>query len=451
MEVSTEKINQFDHEILVRLPAERVNEVHEAEYARLAASVRLPGFRPGKVPRKLLESRFAQDLARDVAAHLVRSSFSEAMRISGLTLAVDPDISEQTPPQKDHPYEYKISAQVMPEVIPRDYRDIPINRPQVTITEADEDRLVLELREKYARFLPDPERQAALGDELLLDFQGSTDGQPIEGGSGVDYPVVLGSGRTVPGFEEPLVGSVAGEEREINLVFPPDYTATHLAGKPARFQCTVKEVRVKRLPEDDDRLAWAVGIREGGVAALRDHLRQQLAGRLAQQTEQHVHRQVQRALMAANPIELPSRMVEEECRRLVEIAKERLEKQGMDLRRMAVADEHWQAEMQPVAKERLAVRLVKGSIAKQEGLQVDEAAVAAFVEALVADEKDPARRQQAKAQLSSHPDYMNKIRSQVLDRQTMDWIVSHGQLTEPFLSLEEFERTVPESPAGSSE
>ncbi|MBF0426474.1 MAG: trigger factor, partial [Magnetococcales bacterium] len=333
--------------------------------------------------------------------------------------------------KRGEPFVYTASLQVFPQVEPKNYDQMPLQRPQVTLTDADVDQILERMRASLAAYHAEGERQAVDGDQLLLDFEGSVDGTPFEGGKAEGFELVLGSGRFIPGFETQLLGSKPGEERTVTVTFPATYHRHELAGKEAAFRSTVREVRRPELPPLDDAFAIRAGVKEGGVEKLREDVRKQLTDSTNDLVEQAIRRQVLDALWRDNRMELPSQLVERELNGLVDQAK-----RGRSEEEDAAIEVQVRSERREEAERRVTLGLLLGAIARKESIQADEASISAHLDKMVLQFGEYAS--QMRKYFEENKERRDEITSTVLEHKVLDWIVAHGQVNEEKCSLQEF-------------
>ncbi|MBF0175891.1 MAG: trigger factor [Magnetococcales bacterium] len=429
MEVTVEKCGVFDRQVVVRIPDSEVTSLLDAEFGRLSHSVRMPGFRPGRIPRHLLEARFGQEVKAGVAEQLFKGSYLKVLEQESL-LPVDMPKVNLGNIQRGEAFVYTATLQVYPQVEPKNYQRISVQRPRVTLADADVDRILEQMRESLATYHAEAGRQAVDGDQLLLDFDGSVDGQPFSGGQAEGFSLVLGSGRFIPGFEEQLLGAVADEERVVAVTFPETYHHHELAGKEARFACKVREVRRPELPPMDDDIAVKAGVKEGGLAQLRQNVRNQLEESARDLVEQVVRRQVLDVLVRENQIELPSQLVDRELEGLVQRAKT-----GQSPERDAVIEAEVRQQQRPDAERRVTLGLLLGAISRKESIQADEASISAYLDKMVLQFGEHA--QQMRKYFEENRERREEIVGIVLEHKVLDWLVEHGEVTEEPCTLEE--------------
>ncbi len=314
MEVSVENTGGLVRRMTVQVPAERVDQEVRSRLQSLVQTIRLDGFRPGKVPLRVIEKKFGKRVRLEVIDQVVNSTMQEALSRESLRLASDPSI-EPKDSDPGEPLEYTATFEIFPEFEGDISYDFTVKRPKVEISDTDIDAMVDNLRRQRATWNP-VERPAADGDQLTISFEGTIDGQPFAGNKAENLPLVLGSGSMVPGFEEQLVGVSAGEEKAIEVTFPADYPSAEVAGKTATFKINAILVTEMELPELNDAFATAFGIAEGGLQGLRNEVTNNMQRELKGLVTSKLKGQVFDGLLACNPVEVPQTLIENEVREM---------------------------------------------------------------------------------------------------------------------------------------
>jgi trigger factor len=295
MQVSVETTGGLERRIKVQIPADQIDQQVESKLQQLARSVRLDGFRPGKVPLSVVRKRYGDQVRQETAGELIASSYEEALQRENLKPAGDPRI-EQTRNEPGQELEFVATFEVYPEVEPPDLADITIERMTSEVTDADVDSMLEKLRRQRVTW-GKVERAAEEGDRIEIDFEGTIDGTPFSGNSANNVPLELGSKSMIPGFEEQLVGVSAGESKTIEVTFPDDYGSSEVAGKTASFDVKVHAVAEAQLPELNDEFARVFGVGDGGLAQLREEIRRNMERELAAVIKSRVKQQVFDALL----------------------------------------------------------------------------------------------------------------------------------------------------------
>ncbi len=354
------------------VPPEEV-ERRVAEAARqLGRQMRVPGFRKGKVPAPVVIRRLGREAVLDEALRRALGGwYADAIEVSGIAPVGEPELDMGEPPGEGQPLSFSIEIGVRPTAQLGEYKGLEVGRREATVSEAEVDEELERLRERVAT-LETVDRPAAEGDHVVIDYVGSVDGTPFEGGAGRDQLLELGSGRLIPGFEEQLSGAKAGDTRTVEVTFPEDYPNQDLAGQQAQFETTVTEVKSKRLPEVDDEFATEAG----GVDSVEE-LREDIRARLSQAEEQAIEREFEEAVLDATvaeaTVEVPEKLVHARAHELLEETMAALARQGISKEtylQIAGKDEETLAhEAEPEAERALKREAVLAAIVEAESIQ----------------------------------------------------------------------------------
>jgi trigger factor len=382
MEVSLETTGTISRRMTVRVPASELDRRVEERLRHLARTVRIPGFRPGKVPRKVVAARFQGQVLNEVAQELIGTSYREALDKEQVVPAGRPTIEPKSL-ERGQDLEFIADFDVFPSIPRLDIKGETIERPACRVEDEDVDRTIDSLRRRQTRWQP-AERGAQEGDRVTIDFTGTIDGEPFDGGSASGYAVVLGSGSLVSEIEEGLKGARDGDERDIEVTFPDDYPGVAVAGKRASFAIKVKEVALPVLPEIDEEFVRGFGVEDGTGESLRREVRENLERELADRMQSTLRSQVLEKLLAGNEFEVPRQLVEEEIDSAIEQVRGQLRQQGMP------ADgEIDRGRYETEARRRVALGLIIGELVKSRGISVDEGDLRARLERVAASYEDP--------------------------------------------------------------
>ena len=425
MQVSLTASNGLERRLEVAVPATEVASEVEQRLKSLSRTARLKGFRPGKAPYAVIRKQFGDQVHAEVVTDLMRSSFQQALTQENLKPAGGPRI-EPIEMGPDAGLKYAAIFEVMPEITVKPPEGLAIERPKAQITEADIDAMIESMRKQRPVFTA-VERPAQDTDRVTLDFDGTINGQPFEGGEGRDIPVIVGSRQSVAELEDAVKGASTGENRSVALSFPAEHPNKQLAGQTAELRVTIKKVEEQSLPAVDDEFSRAYGVEAGGVEALRAEVRKSMERELAENIRNRIRVQVMDALYRENTLEVPRAMLDEQVQQL----------QADALRRMGAKEGAPPPPREPFeepARRRVALGLLLGQIVQSESLKVDRQRVQARLSELVANypNADEARR----AYLQS-ADAMRQIESSVLEDQVIDWVLERAQVTDRPMSFQE--------------
>jgi trigger factor len=424
MQVSVETTSTLGRRLTVVVPADQFEQEFSSRLQRLSRQVKLPGFRPGKVPTKVLEARYSGQLLEEVADELIERTLREAIGTRQLRPAGGTRIQHK-PLARGHGLEYTAEFEVYPEVTRLDLTDVVIDRPIPQIAETDVDQTLQAVRRQRVTW-HSVERPAQKDDRVSIDSTARVDSAEIEGGKVQNHPVVLGSGSTYPEIEADLVGCVAGEERRITVNFPPDAANKALAGKSVEFEIKVNEVAEPVWPALDDEFAKGLGVADGGMEALRAEIRTSLEREANERVRTLMRGRALKAVREANPFEVPTGMIEVEVERMKKLAA---------AARGAVADPYDDSFYRDRARSRLALGLILSEVVRARGMKADPARVRTRIEFLARDYDAP---QKFIEWHYANPQRLGEIESSVLEEQVVEHLLSTAQIRDqsvPFAEL----------------
>ena len=424
MQVSVESTGTLERRMEVQVPAVEIDKAVDERLQRLSRTVRLKGFRPGKVPVKVVRQQFGQQVRQEVLNDVVQSSFAEAVDQEKLTPAGGPRIEPINVGDGD--LKYRAVFEIVPQIELKGLETLPVERPVADVSEADIDAMIQNLREQKPTFTS-VEREARDTDRVTIDFNGTIDGQPFEGGSGENIPIVLGAGRMLADFEAGLVGAKGGEQRTIKLTFPQNYGAQALAGKNAEFAVAVKSIEERHLPELDEEFCKLYGVEQGGIGQLRREVEENMRRELADAIRARLKKQVLDGLAAANAIELPKSMVDAQVRDMQIDAARRMG--ARDASQIPPPD-----AFQEAARRRVQLSLLVSEVIKNANIQVNQAQVQQRFQELAQQYPDAL---QAVEQYRTNPQMRRQMEAAVLEDQVVDWLLERARVTDKESSFKE--------------
>ena len=374
----------------VVVAAQRVQRAFERAYRELSRGVRVRGFRPGKVPRSVLERLYGHSVAEQIEQALVSETLPGALEQAGIEPVAEPEIDAGQPSEASE-FRYRARIEVKPAIALPDTQGLPARRPRVLVAPEEVDAELEALRQRNAPLVEEPEgTRAARGHVLTIDFSGEVDGQPFEGGSGKAVEVELGAGRFLADFEAQLEGAVAGEDREVRVHFPDEYGSEQLAGKQALFRVHVAEVKRRAVPALDDEFAKDLGD-FADLAALRERIRSDLLALRERSSRAELRRSLVDALIERTSFEVPPGMRERELSRQLHAARHRLEGRVPE----AALDEQlarWQEEWRPRAERDVREALLLEAVARAEGIAIGPTEIDARIEQMATERGTSAAR-----------------------------------------------------------
>jgi len=417
MRVSVEESGALGRRLVVTIPGDRIEEEVSRRLDGVARQAKIKGFRPGKAPKKVVRRQYGDSVRADVLEELVRSHYAQAVTSEKLAPASAPAF-QPGETEEDGSYTFTAEFEVYPSFDVQGVDGVRLTRPQVEIRDADVQEVLDRLRRQRADWV-EVERAAAKGDRVTIDFEGRIEGEPFEGNQSSDMPLVLGSGQVIPGFEEGLEGAAAGDTRTLDLKFPDDYRNTELAGKPVSFDVKVHRVEEQKLPELDDALAESLGIEEGGIEQLRERVRENMNRELDERVRGELRRQAGDALVEANPIEVPTGLVDEEVAR----------QQRAALQRLGISSDSAQAPQLPrepfveEAERRVRLGLILSQLIEAEAFRPDPTRIEHKIDEVTAETEDPAAQARA---IRADNDVMRRIEALVLEEMAYDWLLDQA-------------------------
>ncbi|MBV9346243.1 MAG: trigger factor [Gammaproteobacteria bacterium] len=425
MEVSLSETGGLTRRMEVAVPATEVAREVQQRLKQLSRTARLKGFRPGKAPLAVITKQFGDQVRAEVVSDLMRSSFAQAVSQEKLRPAGGPRIEPLAlPPESD--LKYAAHFEVLPDIKVNSPEQLAIERPTATVTEDDVDGMIENMRAQRPVFTP-VDRPAAAGDRVVFDYQARIGGRLVEEGDLKDVRVVLGSGQAMPELESGLAGVRAGEERTVQVTFPPQHPHKRLAGQEAELHLSIKAVEEQSLPAVDAEFCRTYGVEEGGLEEMRAQVRKSMERELAGVIRNRVRVQTLDALYRDNPLPVPRALLEEQVQSLQIDTARRL---GIrDVRQLPPAQ-----SFEEPARRRVTLGLLVGQIVQNEGLKVDRARVQERLAELTESYPDP---EQARRAYLQNADAMRQIEAAVLEEQVVEWLLARARVSERPASFKE--------------
>ena len=375
MSLQVEKMEKNMAKLTIEVSAEELDKAMQNAYLKARGKISIPGFRKGKAPRKMIEQMYGKGIfLEDAANALIPEHYSKALEECDLEIVSQPEI-DVTQAEPGKAFIFTAEVAVKPEVTLGEYKGVEVPKSETEVTDEDIDAEIKKEQEKNSRTVTVEDRGAENGDITTIDFEGFADGVAFEGGKGTDYPLTLGSGSFIPGFEDQLVGAKAGDHVEVNVTFPEEYQAAELAGKAAVFQCDVKKVETKELPELDDDFAQDVSEFDT-LAEYREDVKKNLTEKKEKEARAaKENAAVDKAIENAE-MEIPDAMLNTQVRQMMNDFASRMQSQGLTMEQYfqftGMTAEKMQEEMKPQALKRIQTRLVLEKIAETENIEVSE-------------------------------------------------------------------------------
>ena len=375
MSLQVEKLEKNMAKLTIEVDAQEFSRAVENAYQKNKGKISVPGFRKGKVPRKMIEQMYGKGVFyEDAANEIIPDAYEKAVEECEETIVSSPKI-DVTQIEEGKPFIFTAEVAVKPEVTLGEYKGLEVPKSETEVTDEEIESELKKEQEKNSRTITVEDRGAENGDIATIDFEGFVDGTAFEGGKGTDYPLTLGSGSFIPGFEDQLVGAKAGDHVEVNVTFPEEYQSKDLAGKAAVFQCDVKKVETKELPELDDDFAQDVSEFDT-LAEYKEDIKKNLAERKEKEARTaKENAAVDKAIENAQ-MEIPDAMIETQISQMLDDFSRRMQAQGLTMEQYmqftGLTADKMREEMKPQALKRIQTRLVLEKIAETENIQPSE-------------------------------------------------------------------------------
>jgi trigger factor len=420
MQSNLETLNSLERRLSIVVSMQEVNTEVANRLKRLSKSVKIHGFRPGKVPVKIVEQQYGGQVRQEVLGDTIQKSFGDAVREQNLRVAGLPKIEVQSGDETTEQFEYTATFEIYPEVELGDLTAISIEKPMVEVGDAEIDKTIEVLRKQRAVFEP-VQRAAASGDQVKMDYRGTIGGEAFDGGTAEGNIVQLGEGRLLPDFENNVIGLSAGESKTFTMTFPEDYHGKEVAGKEAQFEITVEEVLEPRLPEIDAEFAKTLGIGDGDLEKMRSEIRANLEREVKRRTIAKVKDQVMKGLLDSTSIELPQALVEQEAERLAEQMKQDLQSRGLNTENVPLPHEAFDEE----ARRRVQLGLIVSEVVSKHGLSAKPEQVKEVVEEQARAYEKP---EEVRRWYYESPDRLREIESVVLESNLVEWVTGQAKV-----------------------
>jgi len=433
MQATVETLEGLERRLTITVPAANIEDAVTAELRNIAKNRRFDGFRKGKVPLKMVAKMYGQAVRNDVMGEVMQRHYIESIVKEKINPAGAPTFAPvETAAGND--LVFTATLEVFPEIELKGLENIAVEKPVVAVTDADVDNMIETLRKQQATWT-EVEAAAEEGMRATIDFTGSIDGEEFEGGKAENFPLEMGQGRMIPGFEDGIAGKTAGMEFNIEVAFPEDYHAENLKGKQATFAIKVNKVEARELPEVTDEFVAKFGVTEGGVDALKAEVRKNMERELKQAVKTRIKDQAIEGLVKENDITVPSALIEQEIGVLRQQAAQRF---GGNVE---AADQLPRELFEEQAKKRVVVGLLLGEVIKSEELKADDEKVKAIIAEMATAYEDPS---EVIAYYESNQEMMNNMRNVALEEQAIDAIIAKAQVTE---KEESFDAIMNQQPA----
>ena len=428
MAANVESLGALERRVSMSVQVEEIDRQVDERLKKLARDVRMPGFRPGKVPLKLVAQTYGPQVRSEVLGDAVQKAFTEVVKEANLRVAGYPRI-EKKAAADDKALEFSATFEIYPEVKLGDLSAASIERAQVEVDDAAVDRTIEILRKQRTRFVP-ASRPARDADRLTVDFEGTIAGQAFDGGKAESFVFPLGEGRMLPEFEAAARGMSPGEAKTFAVRFPDNYHGKDVAGKEASFEMKVKSVEEPQLPALDAEFAKQLGVADGDLAKMRAEIRANVEREVRKRVDARIKGQALQALLDAAPMELPKSLVEMETQQLVERAAADLQARGVKPGQLPINP----ASFEGAAKRRVALGLIIAELARAENLQPKPGEVRAIVEQEAQSYESPA---EVVKWFYMQPQRLSEMEGVALEANVVKWVLSKAKAVDKPVSFDE--------------
>lgn len=407
MSVQVENLEKSMAKLTIEVPAEELEKAIDAVYQRQKGSISVPGFRKGKVPRAMVEKMYGAGIFYEDAANaLMQQNYPAAVEESGIDIVSRPTV-DIVQIEKGKPFIYTAEVAVRPEVELGKYKGVTVTKIDTTVTEEELEEALDQERDKNARTVTVTDRAIQQGDTVIIDFEGFVDGVAFEGGKGEDHPLEIGSHSFIDTFEDQLVGRNAGDDVDVNVTFPEQYQAAELAGKPALFKVTIKEITAKEIPELDDEFAQDVSEFDT-LAEYKEDLRKNLQEQKENEAKRTKEDEAIQKIVDKSKMELPEAMVDTQCETMIEEFAQRIQQNGLSMEQYlqfsGMTMDKLQEQVRPEAITRIKSSLVLDKIVKEENIEISDEEVEAEIVRMAEEygmEADKLKEYMGEAQIDS--------------------------------------------------
>lgn len=426
---SVETVSALERRLNASIPQQIIRGEVAARLKKIGRTAKIAGFRPGKIPAKILEQHYGAQAQQEVVGEALQRSFDEAVQTNSLRVAGYPQFEVKTNDLSADPIEYSATFEVYPDVVMGDLSGEALERVSCELTQADVDSTIMTLRKQRAIFEP-ADRAAQSGDQVRIDFTGRLDGEIFQGGEAKDYPFVLGAGRMLPEFEAAVTGMKAGETKSFDMTFPPDYHGKDVAGKQVNFTIVLHKVEAPRLPEVDAAFAEAVGIEGGDVSKLESEVRTNLQREVTRRLKLRNKEAAVEALLKVAGFDVPRSLVEWEARNLMQQTAQDMESRGMKMQDMALPPELFIER----AERRIKLGLVFADLAQKCDLKAKPEQVRVLVEDYAQSFDDP---EDVVRWFYANPAQLQEIENLVLEENIVNWTMGQAKTVDKAILFNE--------------
>ncbi len=426
MQVSVEKTSELSRKMTVSLPEEMIQEKMDVRFKSLAREVKVDGFRPGKVPARVVKKMYGERVRGEIVGDLIQSTYVEALQKEGINPAGYPHINSNNDKEG---FEYTAEFEVYPEISLDGISTLDIKKPVATVEQVDQDAMVAKLREQK-KIWADVSRASEKGDRVTVSFSGECEGENFTDGKVENYAVEIGEGKMIPGFEDELIGLEAGANKTFEVTFPEGYGNEKLAGKPTTFNVELFKVEAASLPEIDEEFIKAYGVEDGSIDSFNADVKANMERELALGLKGKLKNAVMDELYDKIQITIPNVLIDEEVKNVMKPYEANAKQQGMSVEDLDLPKDLFEGQ----AKRRVALGLILGEIIKKNAIKVDDAKVKSTIEDMASSYERP---EDVLEWYYADEARLNEVKQMVLEDQTVEWVVSQAKVTDETVRFED--------------
>lgn len=416
---SVETVSALERRLNASIPQHAINSQVSARLKNIGRSVKIAGFRPGKVPAKIVEQFYGAQTRQEILGDALQRSFTEAAQVNNLRVAGFPKFEVKTKDLNADQIEYSATFEVYPEVVVGDLSGEAIERLVYELTEEDVDNTIATLRKQRATF-EKVDRAAQSGDRVNIDFTGKLNGEVFSGGEAKDYPVVLGAGGMLPEFEAAAIGMKAGETKSFDMTFPEDYRSREVAGKKVTFTITLNHVEAAKLPELDAEFAKSVGISDGDVGNMREEIRSNLISEVSRRLKARNKDAAMEALLRVAGFDVPKVLVDEEAQILMQQTAQDMESRGMKMKGVSLPPDLFKDR----AEKRVKLGLILAHLVQKHDLKAKSEQVKSFIREYAQSFDQP---EEVIRWYATDPNRMQEVEHIVLEENVVNWAMGQAK------------------------
>ena len=431
MQVTVEKPEQgLEHKISVNFPSADLNSQVEKRLNEIRRTIKMDGFRPGKVPLNVVKKRHGAQVEQEILGEKVQQMFYEAVAQESLKVAGYPMFDELD--NKDGTVSFVARFETYPEISVPEFSGVKVEKVTSDVTDEDVEKMITRLREQRMAWKPSKSaaKKAKKGEQVIMDFIGKIDGEVFEGGSAENVPLEIGSGRMIHGFEDGVIGMKKGEEKTIEVTFPEDYQADHLKGKLATFDITVHSISTQQLPEIDEEFVKSFGVEDGTEASLRTEIKENMEKELSRAVQNLNRTATLDALQSVVDVQLPKALVDQEVQNLMNNMVQQMKQQGMNEKDINISADMYQAD----AEKRVKLGLIIGDVIRANSVEASDSDVDAFISEQASSYEDPS---EVIGWYKENPQALNEVKAIIVENKVAEKIIDEASVTEVAKTFEE--------------